>query len=736
GDDGASEPPLPIDDEHLCRYIPADDYEWQIADIRQGKIYENYTSNGTLWMGCGTSWDEPLNMTSSVCGSVEHQYLCSNEEIAECCGNLATSCCHSNNDAGGLNKNTGEDFAGMYCTSEFTWVDNADSSETACDAIVGPGNWTGSKCCEPGETYSDIIGPETCVNGEVVDEGIVAANEQLLNLEGQLYGCGSDPLGGEIIVVDACNITQGYYCAIVDSKWKEISEWPPQSEAQETPTDLDPKSWPEGDSSDACCMPTQCWNDNEVLCIDDQSEKQPPNEGADPYDGQRCVNGEWKQAVLKYDWQPEDLEDDDHIGYCPEISQCLYLNTGEPYIANFKGYGGYTLEEDFDYVCVDGGSYDEYDNYCNNGFWTTRTRLVAQKMLAFAEANSPNDFTLFCGRDVGVCGGEKGPCCADTASCKATGGTYEPKSILTHIDYDLTPFLGDWEVDDSGTIGYIGDYITFYDAFQDRLDDVGAYYSNNFCVLSTPTQVLFGTSINRDEDDGLRFIEVFARNPSDCDLTTDEYAAECGQTSLCDICDDGRIWFDNRTAILFYSDYPLSETTDTPNLFNENANHFNNFASDMQDGVNWIVNDISIAPDDPELIPDYLYVDLTRRFDQLYIRNKDSIIIQGILEEAGTERPYFLVNYKGLGLDVCTLVESYDDIISPPQHIQYTGDYLHCKDDAGGQWVVGGYDRPFVMYPWYGVYPPYYDAYLNNWGYARWQSIDIWADLTAKLRIE
>jgi hypothetical protein len=37
------------------------------------------------------------------------------------------------------------------------------------------------------------------------------------------------------------------------------------------------------------------------------------------------------------------------------------------------------------------------DYYCDSGNWTTRTRLVASQLLAFAEENSHSNYSLFCG---------------------------------------------------------------------------------------------------------------------------------------------------------------------------------------------------------------------------------------------------------------------------------------------------------------------------------------------------
>lgn len=119
-----------------------------------------------------------------------------------------------------------------------------------------------------------------------------------------------------------------------------------------------------------CCENSKCWNGN--LCIDSQKTKprEPPLGRQQPDgDGYRCIDGEWKESSLKY------TSDEGAPGYCPKETQCLL----DP-----------TKTEEAE-QCAEPGIYRE-DSYCEDGNWTTRTKLLASKLLEMRSA----DFTLFC----------------------------------------------------------------------------------------------------------------------------------------------------------------------------------------------------------------------------------------------------------------------------------------------------------------------------------------------------
>ncbi len=736
-DDSTTERTLTSNSGYICE-LDGTTWRWRASYDYTGMNYlvsdGVLISNNASWLKCGgagaTFADRTIETIFSIyphnciyCANTNgvgtnHSYYCIDGDLVECKGNDQWSTLQPAQ--GGIVKITGE-FYGLaeadkkFCTPKGRWVSASDSdaNSDSCEAIYGAGHWISDtlKCCGPGDYFSGApTSTKACWNGQVILSGqpgnssINPAYGKILNINGQLLGCDKTKEHDEIIV-PLCNVSGTYYCSILSHNWTTpILESAPVLEAKYLP-------YPVDTIADACCVPEKCWNGSK--CVDNQVSLQPPANGAAPYNFggtlYRCSDGEWEEALLKYDWWPEGIEafdEDKHIGYCLEPSQCLYNKGGDPFSGTFYGYGGGMFEG----VCATSGSYDEFDNYCVNGAWTTRTKLVARKLLSFASSRA-SDYTLFCGRETGVCN--------QAGNCDDTG-QYDFESILPHIDYGIPFETGDaWETFTGGD-----DVGGFFDYGLDPEDLV-----NGYCVLlyteGGQQKAMFGASLNRDESGGIGFTDVFGRSPEYCKL--DEYRApECPSTSMCNLCNNGKFWFDNRTSLLFYTNEPLANGNI---LYTESQDLFNTFENEIKGQVDsWVLGEVN-DDSDVGVYNDYSFAELTRRFDQVYIRKKGTQEIRAILEEAGTARPYFLVHYKGISVDACGLVNSYNNIIRDSE----TRQYFHCKGNQGDQWVLGGRDYD-PIYPPYGVYPD--NAVRYDSTSTIWNKIDIWSDLTLKFRLE
>lgn len=736
GDD-ETEATLSSDNQFLCGLTVAGAGEWLRSYWHAGRVKGfsggMYLSDENQWLICDGATNGqiftinaiPYSAETGNCigcgGTTTHDYYCLDGVIAECRGTDADSTVHPSE--GGVVV----DFLGSYgidaykrfCTSDGRWVeaDTSDDGFEECEAVSGIDHWTGIQCCDAGESYSEpVVATESptgngkaCWNGDIVAHG-EPANENVLNINGQFYGCYAASQG-YVIAVDNCNISGNYYCSIINQNWTTpILEAADVLEEKETPIS---SAGPE-----ACCVPDKCWDSSSSTCVENQVNEQyepttPDDEGntaAEPYvfggTDYRCINGEWQEAILRYDWFPTGIQDTDeieHLGYCLTPSQCLYNKENpEPVPGTFYGYVG----GEFDGTCVTSGTYDEYDNYCDNGLWTTRTKLVAQRMLNFASRST--DYTLYCGRETSVCDRE--------GICSPDGGLYGVKNILTYLDYNVPiPFVDGWSTH------------TWLYGVQEFLDPYEGLV-NSYCVLlyqeGGQQKAMFGASLNKDEFGGVGFIDVFGKDPQGCKVDFGYYEPQCPSDTMCNICNDGTMWFDNRTALLFYTKEGLVDNGAI--LYNEDGTLFNQFVNEMKTKRDsWVLGQIS-QPFPPAISNDYAFASLTRRFDQVYIRKTPTKEVRAILEEAGTFRPYFLVNYKNLGIDICPLIDSYEDAIP--------GEYFHCDGSAGNQWVLGGADR--YDYPGHGVYPDYgtIGEYLP--ATTLWKATDIWADLTLKFRLE
>jgi len=310
------------------------------------------------------------------------------------------------------------------------WINDLDSDESACNSI--PGNlWSGTQCCgdDINEYYQD--GNNYCWNGNLLEEGTAVADfdpnsedADILYSSNGLLSCSDSKTSvvhGDFskivnpVGLSSCNIVEGYVCS-PNGKWSKKLYGLYNVVARDTI-----KSTPDNIES-VCCADSQCWTGR--ACIDASSGIQETTSldllaGGNFGDPvlQACVldrdsSGIWTDVYLAEKW------DGSSSAYCPEQTTCW---NGERCVFEEESAG---------------------DFYCKDGTWSTRTKILATKLLQQAEKESSNEFSLYC----------------DT-----------PENTLPYLD---DPTLA-----------------TF-------LSEGGA---NNFCVLKTSSKVILGTSLNANK---------------------------------------------------------------------------------------------------------------------------------------------------------------------------------------------------------------------------------------------
>jgi len=294
--------------------------------------------------------------------------------------------------------------------STYSDVSNQPIGKGICEATPGFG-WTGTMCCgddlkeNPGlalnpkvvaESYVDSL--HGCVKGFTLRNDstmllkLNSGNASLMFYNTKFYTCnnaekiqsietelnysGSGQPISSSTLVDINTSTAGmgcynqgsWYCDY-DSVWKNSSAIPGQIINFST-------SLPFDENKKACCPAGWCFYGNESApksCVPSQanvfqykepfgipyffnsSQKYSGIEGDNHY--YRCINGTWKLAEIK--WNPDNTD----MGYCPELSQC-YLSATEG--------------------CVDSGFF-RGDDYCENGNWSSRTKLVARQLFNISQ---------------------------------------------------------------------------------------------------------------------------------------------------------------------------------------------------------------------------------------------------------------------------------------------------------------------------------------------------------------
>lgn len=331
-------------------------------------------------------------------------YRCNATEPVECGGIQGKNCpsgyfCKYNTNQITGNVVSSGDAKTYYCRSDGKFVHDLDTPSLQIgDTALNTKNektcksagftWTGTKCCseadDPNEYYNDPEGAGGCWDGKPVPKdqnlafGFVdGTGNSVASHNGEFHGCAIDKknfntnndnlleipdkhTGAPLIANhDYCftDPDNTYYCSFTE-RWirtdgtdrTHFSYAPVQNAKQ----------------AGECCAQYECWDGEN--CRQNQKNIAIGSD-AQPVNGYRCIDGQWTISGAK------STPDNSVGGFCPSDSQCL-LN---PSARNES------------VQCIKDGDYAE-DNYCEKGNWSSRTKLLALKLLELKSG----DYTLFC----------------------------------------------------------------------------------------------------------------------------------------------------------------------------------------------------------------------------------------------------------------------------------------------------------------------------------------------------
>ena len=465
-----------------------------LGDIRYvGCAGIEYLSDGNTWQKCdGTFWRRTISNSEYICSSKGR------ESIVECCGDGS---CKSRVD--GKRMSTGQsvktqDSKTHYCRSDRKFVTDLDTpnSQISDKTLIGKNKatcekagfaWTGTKCCseadDPEEYYNDPDGTGGCWNKEdVISIDFVEGTENSVgNFKGVFHGCALEktkynPNNDELLnLVDKhtseplienhgyCfnDPEKNYYCSYTE-------KWLPTDGTDKTHLSFAPILVQQ---QEGCCAQDECWDGQN--CVENQK--------ADPLaqpigNNSRCIDGEWTNSALVF------TPDDTVAGFCPKSTQCLVNVFGK----------------DAPNQCVESREYVA-DNYCENGIWSSRTKLLALRLLNLKSG----DFILFCdNRD----------------------------NTLNNLQY----------ITESGDI--VANILT-------------SLQTNNFCVLKAGSKVVAATSINKNlEDVPPNSLNMFGVTNCDSALIDD------GKYHSCDA--QNKVWYNKRLKSFIYSSTSINVPPD------------------------------------------------------------------------------------------------------------------------------------------------------------------------------
>ncbi len=563
----------------------------------------------------GEDWCNSCNGTEWSIGGSQNPDKCCGDDFEEYItvskGDLiddTESCCSSSSDCNFLNKcySAGEwsNTTNNFLCDNGQWRDG-DSSAQACTSN-GQYTWTGTRCCgdDSEEYYNEPNKSIACWNGiPVFNKNYVTSNtnpiqKEVINANGSFEGCNTDSKPSLKALKDSITakelVHNNQFCAVILNGFQQGQHsfcssrgiWNRSAEVRDS---LKKLGWTDSSvPQEECCTATQCWDGSK--CLNDQST----SAISSAINGNRCIKGEWSESPLKTN------SDESAQGYCPKKTQCLVnptsSNSKNGLIENFTQDFSAALNNNIQ--CINDTQYIG-DNYCEEGNWSARTKLLALAMLDSAESTSLGNYTLYC----------------DIFS-----------NVLNNFEYSLP----------SG-FNVKTDLITSCAINATQLP-----CSNNFCVLKTKSNIIVGTTINTIINKDPSILEAFELPISYCNNAL----ANDGQFHSCT---SPLAWYNNKIKAIVFSKTSIN--------LNPQINFFDKFILLLKSPFSKIFGKIQETKPSYEGVQvDLSFLQSTKKFSRLYISSSGDKSVKGVIEIIRND-PYLSIQYSNPSIDVCSLVQ-------------------------------------------------------------------------------
>ncbi len=353
-----------------------------------------------------------------------------------------------------------------------------------------------------------------------------------------------------------------------------------------------------------CCPSNWCFNGTK--CIEDQKDESNSlyviNDENTLY---RCQDGDWTETKKLFNW------DFSLQGHCEDSeNQCL---------VSFDNYSNNNLPDlyhtDEKPQCI---SKDQYilDYYCEGGNWTSRTAILATKMMEVVDAKN-KEFKIYC-------------------------DSYE--RVLNDFSYSISSIPVESYLDESCI-----------------KEDEQIPCVNNFCIIRFKENneffELFGTSMNVAFGDSTRgFSDVIDVSTGSCEHTKTDGMWDFTK------CGDSAIHNPNASLIIF--------SPAGVEISNEDSSWdiFINLIADPISLISELIGTGTFQYND--ILGTQLSFDVLRTsklFQRLFIAQIDPYLVQGVLEDARWDEElqksvyYMLVTYKGFDDNICEIVNEFSE---------------------------------------------------------------------------
>ena len=233
-------------------------------------------------------------------------------------------------------------------------------------------------------------------------------------------------------------------------------------------------------SAAACCPQNYCWNG--YHCVEPMTDYTTISEEVEEGRNYRCVAGKWVYQQIKKDWK------NNLNGFCNANEQCLVRPSTEGGEARFQAPDFYAGNIP---TCINNGEYI-LDNYCDKGNWSSRTKFLAQEMLA--RVGNDKNHRLYCANFNDV----------------FTNLNDNQKGLLQGVDLSTAP----------QGIGEEPRKVCFpaikSSAAAELVSDEENTCINNACVLLFNDKTALATTLNKLLDDPNSFVVSLGRQSPTC----------------------------------------------------------------------------------------------------------------------------------------------------------------------------------------------------------------------------
>ncbi len=548
------------------------------------------------------------------------------------------------------------------------WLLDLDNDEAsggkACDSQQDLMYWTGTRCC--GDDYSEVNSEFGYKSEFYLDTKGSCFASRKLPLSGQAdrikvtsstsnetsFRVLGDAVSGKLL---GCNAVGGYSWVLDveetddkgDGTGKKIVETVSDCDVRGAEGEGSYYCGPDGWSDDSysvstgtvyafersskvadpdgitagCCRVGDCWTG--TACKGTQEDEVSgsgslpsgvtldgkPKPG-DVVSGSRCIAGEWTESELQWDWL------DSEYGFCPDAESCLLdpsIAVGQTatqvpsackpsaWYSRSTNIAGVVKKSNFKSNSVQG-------LYCNKGTWSSRTHIIAQKLMGSFE----DGYTLTC-------------------------GPYH--DVLVNEGKDKKAYIE----------GFLGGITP---VFTNRIDKS---VFNNLCILNKDGEIVIGSSYNALGSDvsipeaSQISLKTAVKESFDYDLDVSGCLGSVDEFDF-KYCGSGFYW-NNKTESFIYapSGTDVLSAGSAGSLYDYIIEKVKSFFGATTTGFHEI-------PPTP--------LGRARVFDDIYVAKFGSKSIVSVKEaktsESGDIHSYFTVQFSGFSGDVCASVNAYD----------------------------------------------------------------------------